>query len=105
MSDTLETLFLSEATTGRPVRLRVLMYDRQLPWAGCMARAAGVLTATLFSQLCSVGVIYRKVYAGRFDPSVMEGGALRGLLSGGSVIICGSTGVIPVVAGCSGGPV
>ncbi|KAM3311835.1 hypothetical protein ACQJBY_032065 [Aegilops geniculata] len=70
-----------------------------------MARAAGVPTATLFSQLCSVAVIYGEVYAGRFDPPVMEGGALRGLLSGGSVVICGSTGVIPAVAGCSGRPV
>ncbi|KAI5010244.1 hypothetical protein ZWY2020_012381 [Hordeum vulgare] len=78
-SDTLEALFLSEARAGRPVR--VLVYDPHLPWAGRVARAAGVPTAALFSQPCAVDVVYGEVYAGRVGLPVVDGSALRGLLS------------------------
>ncbi|KAK1677296.1 hypothetical protein QYE76_038144 [Lolium multiflorum] len=78
-SDTLEALFRSEAAAGRPPR--VLVYDPHLPWAGRVARAAGVPTAALFSQPCAVDVVYGEVYAGRVGLPVVDGSALRGLLS------------------------
>uniref|UniRef100_A0A8I7BC21 Glycosyltransferase n=1 Tax=Hordeum vulgare subsp. vulgare TaxID=112509 RepID=A0A8I7BC21_HORVV len=78
-SETLEALFLSEAGAGRPVR--VLVYNTHLPWAGRMARAAGVPTTALFSQSCAVDVVYEEVYAGRVGLPVVDGSALRGLLS------------------------
>uniref|UniRef100_A0ACD5YZF5 Uncharacterized protein n=1 Tax=Avena sativa TaxID=4498 RepID=A0ACD5YZF5_AVESA len=78
-SDSLEALFRSEAAAGRPVR--VLVYDPHLPWAGRVARAAGVPTAALFSQPCAVDLIYGEVYAGRVGLPVVDGDALTGLLS------------------------
>ena len=78
-SETLEALFRSEAAEGRPVS--VLVYDPHLPWAGRVARAAGVPTAALFSQPCAVDVVYGEVYAGRVGLPVVDGSALRGLLS------------------------
>ncbi|KAI4968135.1 hypothetical protein ZWY2020_005247 [Hordeum vulgare] len=78
-SETLEALFLSEAGAGRPVR--VLVYDPHLPWEGRVARAAGVPTAALFSQPCAVDVVYGEVYAGRVGLLVVDGSALRGVLS------------------------
>ena len=70
-SDTLGALFRSEAAAGRPVR--ALVYDPHLPWAGRVARAAGVPTAALFSQPCAVDLIYGEVYTGRVGLPVLDG--------------------------------
>ncbi|BAH92521.1 Os04g0206001 [Oryza sativa Japonica Group] len=55
-SETLRALLRSEADAGRPPR--VLVYDPHLPWAGRVARGAGVPAAAFFSQPCAVDVIY-----------------------------------------------
>lgn len=78
-SETLEDLFRSEAAVGRPVR--VLVYDPHLPWARRVAHAAGVPTAAFFSQPCAVDAIYGEVWTGRVELPVVDGSALRGLLS------------------------
>lgn len=78
-SETLGVLLRSEADAGRPPR--VLVYDPHLPWAGRVARGAGVPAAAFFSQPCAVDVIYGEVWAGRVGLPVVDGGALRGLLS------------------------
>uniref|UniRef100_A0A0E0DBD8 Glycosyltransferase n=1 Tax=Oryza meridionalis TaxID=40149 RepID=A0A0E0DBD8_9ORYZ len=78
-SETLRALLRSEAAAGRPPR--VLVYDPHLPWAGRVARGAGVPAAAFFSQPCAVDVIYGEVWAGRVGLPVVDGGALRGLLT------------------------
>nr|XP_025880781.1 UDP-glucosyltransferase UGT13248 [Oryza sativa Japonica Group] len=78
-SETLRALLRSEADAGRPPR--VLVYDPHLPWAGRVARGAGVPAAAFFSQPCAVDVIYGEVWAGRVGLPVVDGGALRGTLS------------------------
>ncbi|KAF7013447.1 hypothetical protein CFC21_027531 [Triticum aestivum] len=70
-SETLRELLLSEARAGRPVR--VLVHDSHLPWAGRVARAAGVPAAAFFSQPCSVNVVYGELWAGRLALPVTDG--------------------------------
>ncbi|XP_037483066.1 UDP-glucosyltransferase UGT13248-like [Triticum dicoccoides] len=79
-SETLRELLLSEARAGRPVR--VLVYDSHLPWAGRVARAAGVPAAAFFSQPCSVNIVYGELWAGRLALPVMDG---RELLARGAL--------------------
>ncbi|VAH25211.1 unnamed protein product [Triticum turgidum subsp. durum] len=79
-SETLRELLLSEARTGRPVR--VLVYDPHLAWALRVARAAGVATAAFFSQPCAVDIVYGELWAGRLALPATDGHALlaRGAL-------------------------
>ncbi|XP_037470218.1 UDP-glucosyltransferase UGT13248-like, partial [Triticum dicoccoides] len=77
-SETLRDLLLSEETTA----VRVLVYDSHLPWAGRVARAAGVPAAAFFSQPCAVNVIYGELWAGRLAPPVTDG---RELLARGAL--------------------
>ncbi|XBI51721.1 hypothetical protein VPH35_034203 [Triticum aestivum] len=77
-SETLRELLLSEETTA----VRVLVYDSHLPWAGRVARAAGVPAAAFFSQPCAVNVVYGELWAGRLAPPVTDG---RELLARGAL--------------------
>lgn len=102
-SKTLEALFLFEPGAGRPVR--VLVYDPHLPWAGRVVRAAGVPTAALLSQPCSVDVVYGEVYTGRVGLSVVDrapGPAERRPGTGGRAVVRGGAGVVPCVTGRGG---
>ncbi|KAF7070669.1 hypothetical protein CFC21_076149 [Triticum aestivum] len=60
--ETLRELLLSEEATS----VRILMYDSHLPWAGRVARPAGVPAAAFFSQSCAVNDVYGEVWAGRW---------------------------------------
>ncbi|XP_037475429.1 UDP-glucosyltransferase UGT13248-like [Triticum dicoccoides] len=93
-SDTLRELLLSEARAGRPVR--VLVHDSHLPWAGRVARAAGVPAAAFFSQPCSVNVVYGELAAGRLALPVTDG---RELLARGALgVVLGQEDVPPFAA-------
>ncbi|KAM3372814.1 hypothetical protein ACQJBY_019613 [Aegilops geniculata] len=77
-SETLRELLLSEEAAA----VRVLVYDSHLPWAGRVARAAGVPAAALFTQPCAVNVVYGEVWAGRLALPVTDG---RELLARGAL--------------------
>ncbi|KAM3392887.1 hypothetical protein ACQJBY_013829 [Aegilops geniculata] len=91
-SEMLRELLLSEEASS----VRVLVYDSHLPWAGRVARAAGVPAAALFTQLCAVNVVYGEVWAGRLALPVTDG---RELLARGALgLELGQEDVPPFVA-------
>ncbi|KAF6998832.1 hypothetical protein CFC21_014919 [Triticum aestivum] len=91
-SETLRELLLSEEAAA----VRVLVYDSHLPWAGRVARAAGVPTAALFTQPCAVNIVYGEVWAGRLALPVTDGHEL--LAHGALGLELGPEDVPPFVA-------
>ncbi|KAK1677376.1 hypothetical protein QYE76_038224 [Lolium multiflorum] len=80
-SDTLAQVIAAEARAGRTPS--VLVYDPHMPWAGRVARAAGLPTAAFMSQSCTVDLVYGEAWAGRAPLPMADGGTLRrrGLVS------------------------
>ncbi|XP_010908641.1 crocetin glucosyltransferase 2 [Elaeis guineensis] len=76
-STTLDDLVRSERAAGRPVR--VLVYDSHLPWARDVGERHGLVTVSLFTQPCSVNIVYGLVKEGRLRMPVTEPVSLPGL--------------------------
>jgi hypothetical protein len=74
-SETLAQVIAAEALAGRTPR--VVVYDPHMPWAGRVARAAGLPTAAFMSQSCAVDLVYGEAWAGRAPIPMADGRALR----------------------------
>uniref|UniRef100_A0ACD5YAP6 Uncharacterized protein n=1 Tax=Avena sativa TaxID=4498 RepID=A0ACD5YAP6_AVESA len=74
-SETLAQVIAAEARAGRTPS--VVVYDPHMPWAGRVARAAGLPTAAFMSQSCAVDLVYGEAWAGRAPLPMADGAALR----------------------------
>jgi hypothetical protein len=74
-SETLAQVIAAEGLAGRTPR--VVLYDPHMPWAGRVARAAGLPTAAFMSQSCAVDLIYGEPWARRGTLPMADGSALR----------------------------
>uniref|UniRef100_A0ACD5Z2M5 Uncharacterized protein n=1 Tax=Avena sativa TaxID=4498 RepID=A0ACD5Z2M5_AVESA len=74
-SETLAQVISAETRAGRTPS--VVVYDPHMPWAGRVARAAGLPTAAFMSQSCAVDLLYGEAWAGHAPLPMSDGAALR----------------------------